>query len=295
MVAACSESDSIIRRSRRRARIPALRLPRDRTRARPHPRPARHGPRAPPHPLHVPPQPRAHHRRSARHSRRQQAGAAPAARRPGARRARRRRARRRRSPRAPAAADPQGAGPRGAGVGDAARGARPRLRRRGRTGRARLGRGDDVARRRQDGGEAARGGEQATGAGPSKTAGAAEAGMKKTVEFLYDYASPWAFLANALLAKRLPGVEIFYVPVYLAGFDSFAKGMPYSPAKLNYLLRDFQRCAAHEGVTPVFPPTFPINGLYALRGAIAAQRLGCFEDYHAVLFDAAWAQGREIA
>ncbi len=119
--------------------------------------------------------------------------------------------------------------------------------------------------------------------------------MKKTVEFLYDYASPWAFLANALLAKRLPGVEIFYVPVYLAGFDSFAKGMPYSPAKLNYLLRDFQRCAAHEGVTPVFPPTFPINGLYALRGAIAAQRLGCFEDYHAVLFDAAWAQGREIA
>jgi 2-hydroxychromene-2-carboxylate isomerase len=117
----------------------------------------------------------------------------------------------------------------------------------------------------------------------------------ETVEFLFDYASPWAFLANALLPRRLPGVRIFYRPVYLAGFDSFAKGLPYSPAKLNYLLRDFQRCALYEGVRPFFPPTFPINGLYALRGAIAAQRLGCFDDYHAVLFDAAWAQGRDIA
>ena len=117
----------------------------------------------------------------------------------------------------------------------------------------------------------------------------------RTVEFLFDYASPWAFLANALLSKRLPGAQIFYVPVYLAGFDSFKKGMPYTPSKLEYLLRDFQRCAAHEGVTPMFPPTFPINGLYALRGAIAAQRLGCFEDYHAVVFDAAWAQGRDIS
>jgi 2-hydroxychromene-2-carboxylate isomerase len=119
--------------------------------------------------------------------------------------------------------------------------------------------------------------------------------MKPTVEFLFDYASPWSFLANAVLPKRLPGVEIFYVPVYLAGFDSFAKGLPYTPAKLNYLLRDFQRCAAYEGVTPLFPPSFPINGLYALRGAIAAQRQGCFDDYHAVFFDAAWGQGRDIS
>src|SRR5439155_1719504 len=39
----------------------------------------------------------------------------------------------------------------------------------------------------------------------------------KRVEFLFDYASPWSYLASELLPRRLPGIAIEYRPIYLRG------------------------------------------------------------------------------
>jgi 2-hydroxychromene-2-carboxylate isomerase len=115
------------------------------------------------------------------------------------------------------------------------------------------------------------------------------------VDFLFDYASPWSYLANATLPRFFePGV-VRYVPVYLRGFESFSSGVPYTPAKMAYLLKDLIRSAQHAGVPVKTPPTFPINGLYAVRGAIAAQRDGGFEKFHEAAFHAAWRDGREIS
>src|SRR5262245_2700852 len=119
--------------------------------------------------------------------------------------------------------------------------------------------------------------------------------MSTTTEMYFDYASPWAYLADAVLARRLPGVTIAYRPIYLRGLESFASGIPYSAAKAQYVVQDFARCAAHEGVAFTAPPVFPINGLYALRGALAAEREGCFADYHAAMFRAAWRDGRDVS
>lgn len=117
----------------------------------------------------------------------------------------------------------------------------------------------------------------------------------KRIQFLFDYASPWAFLADGLLPRRLAGVEPSYVPVYLRGFDAFAKGLPYSPAKLSYLIQDLRRCAEHEGIPVTMPSVFPINALHALRGAVAALRDGGFRAYHAAMFRAAWQEGRNVS
>lgn len=115
------------------------------------------------------------------------------------------------------------------------------------------------------------------------------------VEFLYDYASPYSFLASATLATAFPGASIEYRPVYLRGFESFATGIPYSAQKLAYLFVDMRRCAAEAGLDIRIPTGFPINGLYALRGAIAAQRAGKFAAYHEAMFQAAWQRGRDIS
>jgi 2-hydroxychromene-2-carboxylate isomerase len=115
------------------------------------------------------------------------------------------------------------------------------------------------------------------------------------VEFLFDYASPYSFLASSSLATKLPGAEIEYRPVYLRGFEAFATGIPFSPAKLAYLIVDLRRCAAELGLELRVPTAFPINGLYALRGAIAAQRAGRFAAYHEAMFQAAWQRGRDIS
>ena len=116
-----------------------------------------------------------------------------------------------------------------------------------------------------------------------------------SVEFLFDYASPFSFLANETLGAKLPGIEIKYRPVYLRGFESFAKAIPYTAAKLAYTIIDLRRCAAELGIDLRVPATFPINGLYALRGAIAAERAGRFAAYHKAMYEAAWQRGRDIS
>jgi len=115
------------------------------------------------------------------------------------------------------------------------------------------------------------------------------------VDFLFDYASPWSYLADATLSRWFAPGQVTYVPVYLRGFESFAQGVPYSAAKMTYLLKDMVRSAAHVGVPVAMPPVFPINGLHALRGAIAAQREGRFAEYHAVMFPATWREGRDVS
>src|SRR5256885_4681254 len=115
------------------------------------------------------------------------------------------------------------------------------------------------------------------------------------IEFLFDYASPWAYLANALLPRRLPGAELVYRPIYLRGLETFARGLPYTGAKLRYTGADYLRCAAHEGVATRFPTVFPINGLYAVRGALVALASGGFADYHAQMFAAAWRDDRDLS
>ena len=115
------------------------------------------------------------------------------------------------------------------------------------------------------------------------------------VDFLFDYASPWSYLANATLGRHFDLARVAYVPVYLRGFASFARGVPYAPEKLVYLLKDLTRSAAHLGVPVQVPPVFPINGIHALRGAIAAQREGGFPAYHEAVFRAAWSEGGNVS
>jgi 2-hydroxychromene-2-carboxylate isomerase len=119
--------------------------------------------------------------------------------------------------------------------------------------------------------------------------------MAKNVDFAFDYASPWSYLADATLARHFDPARVRYVPVYLRGFDSFKTGVPYTPSKLAYLLKDMVRSAAHLEVPVTMPPVFPINGLYALRAALAAQRDGGFPGFHAAMFRAAWAEGRDVS
>lgn len=115
-----------------------------------------------------------------------------------------------------------------------------------------------------------------------------------TIPVYYDYASPWSYLASELVDKKLPGETVEWRPLYLRGLPQFREAMPYSGAKLRYLGLDLLRCAAHEGVPLRFPSLFPVNGLYAVRGALAAQAMDAFAAYHPAMFRAAWRDDRDV-
>jgi 2-hydroxychromene-2-carboxylate isomerase len=123
--------------------------------------------------------------------------------------------------------------------------------------------------------------------------------MAKQLEFLFDYGSPFSYLANIQLpgfAKR-NGAAVIYRPILLgAVLKATANSSPMAvPAKASYLAGDLRRWAARYGVMfKLNPHPFMANTLSLMRGAVAAQRLGIFPAYHDAIYRAAWAEGLDL-
>jgi 2-hydroxychromene-2-carboxylate isomerase len=117
--------------------------------------------------------------------------------------------------------------------------------------------------------------------------------VTKSVEFYFDFGSPTAYLAYRRLRQlaQAYGLRIEYRPMLLGGvFKATGNTSPVAiPAKGQYMLQyDLPRFARRYGVTLRFNPHFPINTLNLMRGAIAAQRLGCFDTYVDAVYEATW-------
>jgi 2-hydroxychromene-2-carboxylate isomerase len=122
----------------------------------------------------------------------------------------------------------------------------------------------------------------------------AESGV---VEFCFDYASPWTYIADSRVEEALAGLpaEIHYTPVYLRGFEMFRSGMPYTSAKLSYIVRDMQRSAAHYEIPLKIPTNFPINGLYLLRATLFLQDRPEGDAYRKAAYRATWVEDRNVS
>lgn len=123
--------------------------------------------------------------------------------------------------------------------------------------------------------------------------------MSKTVEFYFDFGSPTAYLAYKRLQQLRAqyDLDIEYRPMLLGGvFKATGNSSPVAiPAKGAYMNQhDLPRFAKRYGVTLNFNPFFPINTLNLMRGALAAQRLGCFDVYIDAVYDAVWLDGKNM-
>ncbi len=119
--------------------------------------------------------------------------------------------------------------------------------------------------------------------------------MSKQLDFYFDFGSPTAYLAHKRLLqlRQRYDLEITYIPMLLGGvFKATDNVSPVTiPAKGAYMAtHDLPRFCERYGVTLNFNPFFPIKTLPLMRGAIAAQRMGCFDRYLDVVYDAMWQQ-----
>jgi 2-hydroxychromene-2-carboxylate isomerase len=123
--------------------------------------------------------------------------------------------------------------------------------------------------------------------------------VSKTVEFYFDVGSPTAYLAHKRLQQLRAqyGLDLRYMPMLLGGvFKASGNTSPIAiPAKGKYMLeQDLPRFAARYGVPLTFNPHFPINTLNLMRATIAAQELGCVDDYLDRVFDAIWVEKKNM-
>jgi 2-hydroxychromene-2-carboxylate isomerase len=123
--------------------------------------------------------------------------------------------------------------------------------------------------------------------------------MRKTVEFYFDFGSPTAYLAykRLLQLREQYELDVVYRPMLLGGvFKATGNSSPVAiPAKGAYMNKhDLPRFCRRYGVTLNFNPFFPINTLNLMRGALAAQRLGCFDVYIDAVYDGVWLDGKNM-
>jgi 2-hydroxychromene-2-carboxylate isomerase len=123
--------------------------------------------------------------------------------------------------------------------------------------------------------------------------------MTKILEFLFDFGGPNSYLAHKMLPGLCArtGAEVVYVPILLGGLfkltNNSAPMVRYAetPAKRAYELLEFDRFVRAHQLPFQMNPHFPINSMLIMRGAVAAQRLGCFTAYVDAIMAAMWEDG----
>jgi len=122
--------------------------------------------------------------------------------------------------------------------------------------------------------------------------------MAQQVEFFFDYGSPFSYLADTQLAAlaRRSGATVVYRPMLLgAVLKATGNASPATvPAKGRYMGVELQRWARHYGVPFAGNKFFPINTMRLMRGAVAAQQVECFAEYHRAIYPAFWVDGENL-
>ncbi len=123
------------------------------------------------------------------------------------------------------------------------------------------------------------------------------------IEFHFDFGSPNAYLAHRVIPdiEKRTGARFRYVPVLLGGVfkatnnRSPAEAFRDIPNKRAFMERETERFLARHGITDFRRnPFFPVNTLTIMRGAVAAQRAGCFERYVEVVFRNMWSEPKKM-
>ena len=125
--------------------------------------------------------------------------------------------------------------------------------------------------------------------------------MPREIEFLYDFGSPNAYLVHRAIDEQ-SGAQFRYVPVLLGGiFKATGNQSPmqaygHIAAKRAYDSVEMHRFMVRHDINGFeINPHFPVNTLLLMRGAVAAEALGCAPAYIEAMMARMWEQGLALA
>ncbi|MEQ8345192.1 MAG: 2-hydroxychromene-2-carboxylate isomerase [Sneathiellaceae bacterium] len=127
--------------------------------------------------------------------------------------------------------------------------------------------------------------------------------MTATVEFIFDFGSPNAYLAYKVLqpAVQRLGAAMTVTPCLLGGIFKLTNNRSPMEAfgevkgKLDYERLEMHRFVARHGLTAFrMNPHFPVNTLLIMRGLIAAQDAGVGPAYIDAVLAGMWEAGEKM-
>ena len=126
---------------------------------------------------------------------------------------------------------------------------------------------------------------------------------QKTVDFIFDFGSPNAYLAWKLLPAIAArhGAQVVVIPCLLGGIFKLTGNQAPMVAfggvkgKMDYEMLETRRFIAAHGLSDFrFNPHFPVNTLILMRGMVAAQRDGVGDLYVETMLKGMWEQGLKL-
>ena len=127
--------------------------------------------------------------------------------------------------------------------------------------------------------------------------------MTKTVEFLFDFGSPNAYLSHRVVPaiEVRTGARFVYTPVLLGGIFKLTNNQSPIVAfanvknKLDYEMLETRRFVGrHKLDAFTFNPHFPVNTLQIMRGAVAAEAEGVLAAYVEAVFQHMWERPKKM-
>ena len=119
--------------------------------------------------------------------------------------------------------------------------------------------------------------------------------MTKSIEFYFDFSSPYAYLGFKEIKKyekKYP-FQIKYIPIFLGGLHNSAGITPaaFNKIKSKYMIQDTKLVANKKNIKFSFNSYFPIKTVNFMRGAIIAKDDNYEKIYVEKIFDSIWRDG----
>ena len=122
--------------------------------------------------------------------------------------------------------------------------------------------------------------------------------MPGTVEFYFDYGSPYSYIAHRRLPEVLRRAEAAaaYRPMLLGGvFQLTGNASPaFNKVKWAHNQRDLESFVGKYEVPFQRNPFFPVNTLKLMRGAVVAVEEGYLDRYTDAVFAGMWRDARNM-
>lgn len=122
------------------------------------------------------------------------------------------------------------------------------------------------------------------------------------LEFWFDFASPYAYLAAARIEDLATpaGVRVLWRPFLLGPIFKRRPNQPTpfqdsAPDEARYRKRDIERLCAYYGVPLAWSSRYPYTSLLAARVALLAEDAGWAAPFTRAVFRASFAEDRDIA
>ena len=115
--------------------------------------------------------------------------------------------------------------------------------------------------------------------------------MSKSIDFYFDFISPYSFLAHKRIKKieKAENIKFTYKPILLGGLHNLIgiTAPAFINSKAKFMFRDCKMVSRKFNIKFKFNPLFPINSLNLMRGLLSVKN-GLKNTYIDFFFDAYW-------